>query len=63
MPDDELFRTIRTLYAEALDKEPEDVGYLTDFFLEEGGTSLDFLTLLWEARIVGSDYVYAKMDA
>ena len=46
MPDDELFRTIRTLYAEALDKEPEDVGYLTDFFLEEGGTSLDFLTLL-----------------
>lgn len=26
-------------------------------------SKLDFLTLLWEARIVGSDYVYAKMDA
>ena len=46
MPDDELFHKVRELYAEALDKEPEDVGYLTDFFLEEGGTSLDFLTLL-----------------
>ena len=46
IPDDELFAKIRELYAEALDKEPEDVSYLTDFFLEEGGSSLDFLTLL-----------------
>ncbi|MBR3436853.1 MAG: non-ribosomal peptide synthetase [Lachnospiraceae bacterium] len=46
MPDDELFLKLRALYAEALDKEPEEVGFLTDFFLEEGGSSLDFLTLL-----------------
>ena len=46
MPDDALFMHVRELYAEALDKEPEDVGFLTDFFLEEGGSSLDFLTLL-----------------
>ena len=46
IPEDDLFLHVRELYAEALDKEPEDVGFLTDFFLEEGGSSLDFLTLL-----------------
>ena len=46
MPDDELFEKIRGLYAGALDKEESDVGFLTDFFLDEGGTSLDYLTLL-----------------
>ncbi len=46
VPDDELFRKIRGLYADALDKEASEVGFLTDFFLDEGGTSLDYLTLL-----------------
>ncbi len=43
---DELTRKIREYFAVALGKQPQDVGLSTDFFLDEGGTSIDYFALI-----------------
>lgn len=48
VPDDETIRTIRRIFAAAVGKQPEDVGYEADFFLDCGGTSLDYFALCTE---------------
>lgn len=47
--DDPLFRELRLLYAMALERDEQNVGTETDFFLEENGTSLAWFAL--EAQI------------
>lgn len=42
----EIEKTVRKAFSEALGKQPEEIGYETDFFLDEGGTSLDFFAVL-----------------
>ena len=44
--EDALSVTLRGLFASALGKAPGEVGYQTDFFTDEGGSSLDYLLLL-----------------
>ncbi len=43
---DELTQKIREYFAVALSKQTENVGYTTDFFLDEGGTSIDYFALI-----------------
>ncbi len=43
---DELTEKIRGYFATALGKADEQVGYETNFFLDEGGTSLDYFALI-----------------
>lgn len=37
---------MRKAFGDALGKDPDEVGFTTDFFLDEGGTSLDFLSVI-----------------
>ena len=43
---DELTEKVREYFAIALGKDVADVGYDTDFFLDEGGTSIDYFALI-----------------
>lgn len=43
---DELFEQIRQLFALALDKPVSDIGADADFFLDHGGTSLDYFAMV-----------------
>ena len=45
-PEDALKQKLQELFAEALDKQPEEIRTDADFFRDENGTSLDFLALL-----------------
>ncbi len=45
-PEDALRKKLRELFAEALDRKPEEIRTDADFFRDENGTSLDFLALL-----------------
>ena len=47
---DELLRRITACFAEALGARPEEIGPDADFFLELGGTSLDYFALREELR-------------
>ncbi len=42
----ELEEKVRELFATAVGKEAKEVGYSTDFFLDEGGTSLDYMAMM-----------------
>ena len=42
----ELENKIREFFATAVGKEVAEVGYKTDFFLDEGGTSLDYMAMM-----------------
>ncbi len=44
--EDELYAVIRQAFATALDKDAGDVGDDADFFLDEGGTSLDYFAMV-----------------
>lgn len=48
VPDDEKILKIRQMVALSVGREPEDVGYEADFFLDLGGTSLDYFALCSE---------------
>ncbi|MBR5739386.1 MAG: AMP-binding protein, partial [Lachnospiraceae bacterium] len=48
--EDRLLQTLRVLFAEALQKTPEEIGCTADFFTELGGSSLDYLLLLSKVR-------------
>ena len=43
---DEISEKVREYFAVALGKNVADVGYNTDFFLDEGGTSIDYFALV-----------------
>lgn len=47
---DELIRRISACFAEALGAQPEEIGPDADFFLELGGTSLDYFALREELK-------------
>jgi len=47
---DALLERIRALYAEALGKEIGEIGYTEDFFLDAGGTSLDYFAMVSELQ-------------
>lgn len=42
---DKLTETVRRYFAEALSKKPSEIDTEADFFIDEGGTSLDFISL------------------
>lgn len=44
--EDELFFRIRQMFAAALGKSADEIGANADFFLDEGGTSLDYFALV-----------------
>lgn len=46
IPDDELMAYLRDLFALSLGKKPGDVPLDADFFLDEGGTSLDYFAMI-----------------
>ncbi len=48
--DDEIARTITRMFAVALNKPESEIGYTADFFLDEGGTSLDYLAIISQLR-------------
>lgn len=48
--DDEISRNITKLFAIALNKPESEIGYTADFFLDEGGTSLDYLAVISQLR-------------
>ena len=48
--DDEISRTITRMFAIALNKPESEIGYTADFFLDEGGTSLDYLAIISQLR-------------
>lgn len=41
----ELAPKVRSIFAEALGKDEQEIGYTSDFFTDEGGTSLDYLAM------------------
>ena len=43
--EDEINKTVKKYFAVALDKKAEDIALDADFFLDEGGTSLDYFAL------------------
>ena len=43
---DDTARLIRAMFAHALSKSEEDIGYNSDFFLDEGGSSLDWFGVI-----------------
>ena len=43
---DEIENKIREFFALSLNKEVDEVGFDTDFFLDEGGTSLDYMAMI-----------------
>lgn len=47
---DDLLLRIRGMFAQALGKEPEEIDDAADFFLDEGGSSLDYLGLLYQLQ-------------
>ena len=44
--DEDLLRSLRVYFAAALDKKPGEIADTADFFLDLGGTSLDYLALV-----------------
>ena len=48
--DDEISRNITRMFAVALGKPESEIGYTADFFLDEGGTSLDYLAIISQLR-------------
>lgn len=48
--DDEISRNITRMFAVALNKPESEIGYTADFFLDEGGTSLDYLAIISQLR-------------
>ena len=44
--EDEINKTVKKYFAIALDKKAEDIALDADFFLDEGGTSLDYFALI-----------------
>ena len=38
------------MFAVALNKPESEIGYTADFFLDEGGTSLDYLAIISQLR-------------
>ncbi len=48
--DDEISRTVTRMFAIALNKPESEIGYTADFFLDEGGTSLDYLAIISQLR-------------
>lgn len=46
IPENEVLEAVRKAFASALGKEPEEIGFTTDFFLDEGGTSMDFIAAI-----------------
>ncbi len=44
--EDVTLRQIKLLFATALGKQPDEISYTADFFLDEGGTSLDYFALV-----------------
>ena len=44
--EDEINKTVKKYFAIALDKSIEDIALDADFFLDEGGTSLDYFALI-----------------
>ena len=44
--EDEINKTVKKYFAVALDKSVEDIALDADFFLDEGGTSLDYFALI-----------------
>lgn len=45
-PDDELMNYLKELFAVALGKNTKDISSQADFFLDEGGTSLDYFAII-----------------
>lgn len=52
--DDALLLQIRDIFATALNKSPDEVSNTADFFLDEGGTSLDYFAMLAQLQEVFS---------
>lgn len=48
--DDEISRNITRMFAVALGKPESEIGYTADFFLDDGGTSLDYLAIISQLR-------------
>lgn len=46
----ELAAKVKEFFAKALGKEVKDVGYASDFFADEGGTSLDYFAMMGMIR-------------
>lgn len=46
VPESDVLDRIRRIYGEVLRKDPAEIGYTTDFFLDEGGSSLDLFALI-----------------
>ena len=44
--EDEINKKVKEYFAETLNKETEEIGLDKDFFLDEGGTSLDYFALI-----------------
>ena len=49
-PDDPCYLRVRELFAAALGKPEEEIGPNTDFFLDGGGSSLDYFALVTQLR-------------
>ena len=49
-PDDPRYARVRELFAAALEKATEEIGPNTDFFLDGGGSSLDYFALVTRLR-------------
>ncbi len=47
-PDDPILPRIRAMFAAAVQKNPAEIPYTADFFLDLGGTSLDYFALIAE---------------
>lgn len=48
--DDEISRNITRMFSVALRKPESEIGYTADFFLDEGGTSLDYFAVISQLR-------------
>ena len=56
-PEDELFLRVRAAFAAAVQKSPEEVPFTADFFLDLGGTSLDYFAMVSELqKEFGTDF-------
>ena len=44
--EDEINKKVKEYFAETLNKEADEIGLDKDFFLDEGGTSLDYFALI-----------------
>ena len=50
LPDDPTLLKLRALFAAAVQKEPEEIPYTADFFLDLNGTSLDYFAMVSELQ-------------